>query len=148
MQILTWCAGLYMSKGILSSGSDEAVVIVIFLFLFCVVFSSLVRYAFYRCSKFKYFDLKQGLFYPNKKRDKNNAISLADINKLYLIAKSVISSGKYYFCYELVLYTGNGHCEVVMNHADGGAMSQEAAVLAQLLKIPLERLQEGQTYSD
>ncbi len=115
---------------------------------FGLLFSFLVRLGFGLRAKIKSFDLDAGVFYVANFFKKNPPISIAEIDKLYLIRFHNSSTNNSYNGYEFSLITKSGATYLLMNHSDFYSMKNEIKKLADILGVPFEILVAGDIYKD
>ena len=146
---LIWGAFLFFASIVLNEKSTEPSEFILFVTIFCVSFSAIVRLIFYRIRKVHLFDKDSGQYFEGKKINASSSkstIKLEKIQKLHLISKQIYSSGNSYTCFELSFCTADKQRKVLMNHSEYYEIKIYAEKLAEFLCVPLENLRKGDIY--
>ncbi|MBA6399827.1 hypothetical protein [Colwellia sp. BRX10-4] len=121
---------------------------IFWIFIVCLLVSTIFRVAFGLRAKIKYFDLDAKVFYVANSFKKRMSIPLAEIDKLYLIRFHNSSTNNNYNGYEFSLTTKSDATYLLMNHSDFYSMKNEIKKLADILGVPFEILVAGDIYED
>jgi hypothetical protein len=119
---------------------------IFWIFVVCLLFSTIVRFGFGLRTKIKYFDLDAKVFYVANILKKRSSVSLEEIDKLYLIRFYNNSTNNSYNGYEFSLTTKSGDVYLLMNHSDSYSMNSEIKKLADVLGVPYEILRADDIY--
>lgn len=145
-QILAWGGLFFMINDLSYKESSDEASFIIFVTVFCFIFSGIVRFIFYRIRKNHHFDKNVDTYYVGKVLDTESVIKLSEIQILHLISKEIYSSGKSYTSFELSFCTFCGQRVVVMNHSDYYSIKLDMERLSKFLKVPVESLRNGAIY--
>jgi hypothetical protein len=145
-QILAWGGLFFMVSGISYDKSPDASTFIIFVTIFCISFSAIVRFIFYRIRKTHCFDKNLGSYYAGKVFDAKSAIKLSRIKVLHLISKEIYSSGKSYTSFELSFCTSDNRRVMIMNHGDRSVIKSDSEILSKFLNVPCEFLRKGEIH--
>jgi hypothetical protein len=121
---------------------------IFWIFVVCILFSTIVRLGFGLRTKIKYFDLDAKVFYVANILKKRSSVSLEEIDKLYLIRFYNNSTNNSYNGYEFSLTTKSGDVYLLMNHSDSYSMNNEIKKLAGVLGVPYEILRADEIYEN
>jgi len=145
-QLLAWGAFIFMISIALNDENPESKNFITFVTIFCLSFSAIVRYIFYRIRKIHKFDKNLGVYYPGRRLDNKLAINISEIEKLYLISKEIYSSEKSYTSFELSFCTFDRRRVIIMNHSERYEIQLDANSLSKFLGVSCESLRSGDSY--
>ncbi len=145
-QFLIWGTYIVMTRVALQNENEDPIQFIVFISIFSLSFSLIIRFIFSHIRKFHFFDKKSGVYYLGKVRRDASSIDLSDIKVLYLISKRVYTTNRSYKSFELSFCTSNEERVVIMNHGDRDWIKTDADKLSNFLGVPCETLKNGSIY--
>ena len=120
-------------------------IIAIIIGVFMCMFSLFICYGIWKRRTAPFFDMLDGMFYPNRFNRDSFGISLKQLDHLEILTKRVSGDKKNYYPQELNVVLKDGSRYNILNHADKECLLADAYALANRLSLPLVNAHDGKT---